>query len=216
MRRKETSGHITYLEMDREQLVQLCRDWAYRIRKEFQPDCVIFVAKSGFIAGKVFSEVFRCPLLEISAERKGSSLKKLLAPVLKRLIPGRILFRMLSSRKSIQFHEKESERSIIPGKDLLDYTVRMQGQEQKILIVDDSIDTGHTALQITDKVKELIPGSEIRFAGICKLHESEKHFHTDYCLYTDTIIFTVTSRLSKDYGSFLREYERWRNSGGSR
>ncbi|MCM1135498.1 MAG: phosphoribosyltransferase [Clostridium sp.] len=213
MRYKKDVVKIRYLEFNMAQLMCVCKDWAKEIKKDFCPDCIVFVAKSGFGVGKAFSEVFDCPLFEVSAKRKGGKLKDTLSPIVRILIPQKIVFKLLSSKKNMSYHEAEKERKILLGKRIQDY-IKTIDKSKKILIVDDSVDTGHTVIQIKQEFQRLCPDINIYFASICKMSGSEKRIHIDYFLYENAIIFTCMSRLSKEYGAFLKNYEEWHNSFG--
>ena len=58
-----------------------CNHWANEIKKSYQPDLIVYVAKAGYLIGKEMKNVFNVPLVGISATREGNALKEVVGPI---------------------------------------------------------------------------------------------------------------------------------------
>ena len=106
------------------------------------------------------------------------------------------------------FNDKHTERIFIPGRKFQRINLR---DYKKILIVDDSADTGLSLLKAKHEIQKLTPESEIKIFCYCVISLSEKRIDVDYFKYRDTIVITGTSRYSDEHEAFLDELERWKN-----
>ncbi|PGT18404.1 MULTISPECIES: phosphoribosyltransferase [Bacillus cereus group] len=177
---------------------------AVKIEKEFQPDVVIFIAKGSFLIGQTISEYLRVPLLEIHAVRKGNKLKEFIKPVIK-IIPKSL--KEYLRRKEIQsgVHNQNIDREIY-----FDKSKYEMGKINKILVVDDSVDTGHTANQVVKYLGNIYSETEIKFASLNYFKDSVNIFSVDYSLYEDYILIGPWSNDSKYNKEFIGLYDQWR------
>ena len=83
----------------------------------------------------------------------------------------------------------------------------------RIVIVDDSIDTGYTAKQVYDCVFDRYPRSDIRFAVLNKMSVSAQVFKIHYTLYEDYLINGPWSNDSVFHDEFCHEYEAAKKRG---
>lgn len=73
----------------------------------------------------------------------------------------------------------------------------------KILIVDDSVDTGYSIKFVRKKLEEtFVNVKDIRVAALNVWTKSFSVVNTDYYLWKDTIIVTPMSKDSKEYKIF--------------
>lgn len=198
---------MCYQSLSMQEVAVRCREFADSVAKQFRPDLIVFVAKGGFLIGKVFSDYFRVPLADISTERQGGKLKGYLAPVFK-ILPKRFRFWMIDLEMNLGIHKVSHERKICISKWLEDAAGNCE-RYKKILIVDDAVDTGNTAYSTKQAVQRLFPDAEVRMAAISVIRFSEEYFKTDYFLYKDTIIHTATSKDSREHNAFIEEFNRW-------
>lgn len=184
-----------------------CVDWAVEISRAFVPDLVVFLAKSGFIFGKVLSDVFGCPLVDIRVSRVGNSGKDAIAKAIP-WIPWPVLSRVLKSKHMYAFNDNNNEREV-------EVSERFQAinysEIKRILVVDDSVDTGWSALAALNVVKDVAPECEIKIASYCTIDARQLKVKVDFSRYHNTIIVTSTSRYSAEYQSFLKEFEEWKH-----
>lgn len=82
----------------------------------------------------------------------------------------------------------------------------------KILVVDDSIDTGNSILAVKNYISTIFRNAEIRVAGLNVWDMSKEKVFTDYALYKNTIIKAPMSKDSKEYDVFMKMYNNYRNN----
>lgn len=201
-----------YQTLSMQDVKEKCYEFAEFVAKEFQPELIIFIAKGGFLIGNVFADFFQVPLAEVSTERRGGNLKKYLVPLF-RVLPKKTRFWMIDLEMNLGIHRVSHERKVQTSKQLENYAKRSE-KYTKILIVDDSIDTGNTVCSVKQVVQKMFPDAEVKTAGISMIRFSEKLLKTDFFLYKDTIINTGTSKDSKEYENFITEYSRWEKNHG--
>lgn len=206
-------GTMQYKVMSMKEVDEEGKKLAIQVKKVFQPDLIVFIAKGGFLVGKAFAEVFQVPLVEITLERSGGKIKKNIAPIF-RILPNQIRFWMIDLEMNMGIHQKLNERRVIVS-DRLKLMADKKDNYKKILIVDDSIDTGETAFKAKETIKSIFPEADIRFASISVIRFSEERFHADYFLFKDSIIYTATSKDSEEYEKFLKVYNEWKKNGDS-
>lgn len=175
---------------------------------DVQPDLVVFVAKGAFQIGLILADFFSVPVLEATAERSGNRLKSLISPVL-RWIPSGLKVWLRRREVESQVHFKHTERNVmIRVPEMMDTkAIKM------ILLVDDSVDTGHTVLAVRERLNECFPDAEVRIASLFLFSESKKVVQTDYWLYENVFFSAPWSNDSKYHQSFLEEYDRCKKAG---
>lgn len=199
-------------------LEKLRRDshaWAKRIALSYKPDCVVYVAKAGFVIGYEIADELNIPLIGvITVREKGNKIKDLVAPFVRKL-PDFVRNFLISMELKSGIHKRSKERTI----SWVDSECRSDKQEYKrLLVVDDSVDTGYSLLAVYDLLKKAFPNAEIKTAGLNVWDKSKAVFETDYCLYRNTLIKAPMSKDSQEYGEFMKVYEDYRcknlRSGG--
>lgn len=190
---------MKYIELSIKDLQDRCRLWAAQISLEYQPDFIIYVADAGYLIGKVFSEVFDAPLAGISATRKGNGIKGKLRPLF-RFIPVWLRNRMIQFEIESNLHKRNEERNV-------SFRTHLSKHQctgvHRILIVDDSVDTGHSLVSVKKKVEETFSDADIKMAALNVWGKSTVLIQTDYALYKDTIIKAPMSKDSKQYDEFI-------------
>ena len=196
---------INVFARNKEDVEKDCKKWAKRIGIEYQPDLIVFIAKSGFLFAKPMAEYFGCGMVDISVRRPGNSGKDTIRKLVPK-IPQKVLFALLKSKANYGYQEENSEREVKTGDrfDKLDWT-----RYRKILIVDDSTDTGYSLLAAKEAVQNVAKDSEVRTASYCVIDISSKRVSVDYSRYRNTIVVSATSRYSKEYDVFLQSLENW-------
>ena len=79
--------------------------------------------------------------------------------------------------------------------------------KKKILVVDDSIDTGHSMKQVVDFVRQHFTKAEIRIFVLNEMTGQEPIIKADYTLFRNTIMRTPMSSDSREYYKFLKLYK---------
>ncbi|MRG85073.1 phosphoribosyltransferase [Salinibacillus xinjiangensis] len=179
---------------------------AKKVEKNFKPDVVVFIATGSYHIGKTISDYFDIPLVEVFAVRTGNSLKKYMSPLLQ-LIPKGIKNTLRKAELKSGMHNKDSERKVFIERDK-----HILINAKRILIVDDSVDTGSTAKQVATFVKETVRNAEIKFASINIFDESKEVYKVNYFLYENHIISGPWSKDSKYHKQFLKEYDSYKKA----
>ena len=142
-------------------------------------------------------------MIEIKAVREKNKLKEIVSPILK-LIPKKIKHILremevnsnthnISSKRNVQLEEKYRA-------ELLKY--------KKALLVDDSIDTGNTIVEILNYLKNY--NLEIKTAGLNIFRMSKENIKIDFSNYEDTLLNGPWSKDSKYYSKFMEDYKKWK------
>lgn len=177
--------------------------WAQRIKREYNPDTVVYVAKAGYLIGNILSNVFDASLIGISTERRGNNFKNMLSPILK-LIPNSVRFFLIKMELKSNIHKVNEERKI---EFISDLSYIDKKRVKKILIVDDSVDTGYSMKAVKETVYNEFENAEVRTASLNVWDKSMEVIDIDYALYRNTIIKAPMSKDSKEYSSFVSQYE---------
>ena len=190
------------IELSIEKLENECREWAYQIKKDFVPDIIVYVAKAGYLIARPMATVFQAPLVGIEAVRKGNGIKTILGPIMS-MFPNCIRNLLISAELKTRVHNKNCERKVKfhKGKEKLN-----KGKISRVLVLDDSVDTGHSMLKVVESIKAEFPVAEVRTAALNIWSKSENLIKTDYSLYKNIIIKTPMSKDSKEYAKFFQLY----------
>lgn len=191
------------IELSIKKLDEVCRDFAIEIKKEYQPDLVIYLAKGAYLIGKSMSDVFGVPLIAIGSTREGNKLKERLASLLG-LLPRWLcnFLRRLELESNVHGHKKERHIEFLD--DVASLSRRTNNL--KILVVDDSVDTGSSILAAQELIKSKFSNVLIRIAVLNVMSQSKENVEVDYYLYTDKILRTPMSKDSREYRKFLEMY----------
>ena len=193
---------MKYTELSRKDIENDCFKWAMDIKKSYQPDLIIYVAKAGYLIGREMNRVFDVPLVGISASREGNGLKEIFGPIVS-VMPNFIRNFLISVELKSDTHSKNTERKIHmhEGLEMLD-----KEKFHHILIVDDSVDTGHSMKQVVNVISSMFANAEIKTAGLNVWDKSKSIIDTDFALFNNTVIKTPMSKDSKEYKDFMKIY----------
>lgn len=200
---------MKYIELSRKDIEEQCKDWAKEIQKSYQPDLIVYVAKAGYLIGREMKDVFNVPLVGISATREGNTLKEVIGPIISSM-PNFVRNILISLELKSDTHSKNAERQIHFHEGL----EKMKSSNiQSILVVDDSVDTGHSMKQVVDAIHSLFGDVEIKIAGLNVWDKSRSIIDSDFALYKNTVIKSPMSKDSKEYKDFMRIYNSETNNG---
>ena len=200
---------MKYIELTRKDIEEQCKDGDKEIQKTYQPDLIVYVAKAGYLIGREMKNVFNVPLVGISATREGNDLKEVVGPFVSKL-PNFVRNILISLELKSDTHSKNTERKIHYHEGL----EKMKSQNIKsILVVDDSVDTGHSMKQVVDAISSLFGDVEIKIAGLNVWDKSRNIIDSDFALYKNTVIKTPMSKDSKEYKDFMKIYNSETNNG---
>lgn len=200
---------MKYIELSRKDIEEQCKDWAKEIQKSYKPDLIVYVAKAGYLIGREMKDVFNVPLVGISATREGNALKEVVGPIVSRM-PNCVRNILISLELKSDTHSKNAERKIHYHEGLEEMK---SSNIQSILVVDDSVDTGHSMKQVVDAIHSLFGDVEIKIAGLNVWDKSRSIIDSDFALYKNTVIKTPMSKDSKEYKDFMEIYNSETNNG---
>lgn len=175
-----------------------------KIIKDYNYDLVIFIAKGSFYIGKDLAEFNDANLLEIFAKRKGGKLKKVISPFLK-IIPKKFKKFLRDKEFNSNYHEKNKDRNISFNVEQWKKCKKCE----KILLVDDSVDTGYSIKFAKEAIEKFFTKSIVKVAAINYFTKSEKIVNVDYFLHKDTLLIGPWSNDSSENKLFLNEYFEW-------
>lgn len=174
----------------------------------YEVDVVFFLGKGGLYIGQYFSEKFNCPLGEILVARKEPLPKKILKNMFK-FFPKRLLKKMRSFEINSGYHKVKTERFV-----KINRLPNLSSSENlKILIVDDSIDTGYSIKSALDILKINYKNSQIRIASLNVFKDSFKVITPNYYKYSNKAIIGPWSLDSDEYKEFIDNYNKWLGQG---
>lgn len=198
---------MNYVELSIKETELRSNELAKKVSKQFKPDIVIFIAKGSFIIGEEVANFFKIPLIEIHASRKANKMKEIISPLLK-IIPKRIKIYLRKKELNSGMHNKDLNRNVY----IEDASMTLLMNAKNILIVDDSVDTGHTAKQVYRYVTQLSTEKIVKFASLNSFKESTKVFSVHWNIYTDYMMNGPWSKDSKEYNIFLKRYNQWKKN----
>lgn len=197
---------MKYIELSIPELEVSSRDLAKKVALEFQPEIVVFIAKGSFLIGQEISSYFNVPLVECFAVRKGNKLKGLGSPILK-ILPLKIKRYLREQELKSGVHKKKTTRHVY-----LTNGLELLKGIKRLLIIDDSVDSGITAKEVVTYFQNNLKDREIKFAALNYFLESKSVFEVNFSLYEDTMLSGPWSKDSKEYREFLKRYEYWKKS----
>lgn len=191
------------IELSIKKLDEVCCNFAHEIKKEYHPDMVIYLAKGAYLIGKSMSDVFGVPLIAVGSTRDGNELKEKLALLLG-VLPRWLcnFLRRIELKSNVHGHKKERHIKFLDNVAFLN----IQNSNLKILLVDDSVDTGSSILAAKKLIKSNFSNYVIRVAALNVMSQSRENVKVDYYLYTDKMLRTPMSKDSREYRKFLEMY----------
>lgn len=195
------------IELSIKSLDEKCQDFARKIQLEYQPDIIIYVARGSYLIGKSLVKVFEVPLVAVGAQRRGNDFKELISPILS-ILPRSLCNMLRKLELKSDVHVEKSERHI---EFLDDISLLELSSIKKLLIVDDSVDTGRSMLAVRDLVKLKFSNCEIKTASLNVMSKSKDVIKIDYTIYEDKILRTPMSKDSKEYRHFIKLYKNRNN-----
>ena len=131
-------------------------------------------------------------------------MKEIISPLL-RILPQSVKRSLREMELNSGVHKVDKERNIFW--DPMDaHLIKNNSGITNILLVDDSVDTGYSMLQVKDKIYSDLGTVVIRTAAINVWSKSAKVCETNYCNYKNFIIMTPMSKDSKEYPEFEKLY----------
>ena len=156
--------------------------------------------------GKDLAELNNVDMVEIFATRKGGKIKKIINPILK-IIPKSIKSFLRKKEFNSNYHEKNSERSISFNQNIW----KKYHSCQKILLVDDSVDTGYSIKYAKEAIENYFKKAKVKVAALNYFEKSINIIKTDFFLYSEKMMLGPWSNDSKENKKYIEEYNKWHN-----
>ncbi len=198
---------MNYIELSRKDVKKETKRLYDLITKEYEYDLVIFIAKGAFEIGIELGNLNQVPVLEVMAKRKGNKAKQCVKNFLK-FLPKSIDKYLREKELKSNIHTKNSDRYISFNEKIFEKYKFCK----KILIVDDSVDTGYTILQVRNTIHSFFNNCNIKIASFNYFKKALEEAKPDFYLFEDQIIKGPWSNDSKEYNIMLKNYYEWKNS----
>lgn len=195
---------MNYIRLSIKDLKFQSKNWAKEVDQKYHPDIVIYVAKAGFLIAYQFAEVMNIPLIGVVTVReKGNKLKNFIAPIIRKM-PDFIRNTLIIIELKSGIHSKNNKRASRFIDDVKIYDI---ATIKKVLIIDDSVDTGASIISVKELVNKKFNNADIRIAALNVWEKSKKRVNVDFVLYENSIIKAPMSKDSKEYENFIKEYK---------
>lgn len=199
------------IELSLKDLQKRSYELADLVKENYEPDLIIFIAKGGYLIGKHLGDRLGVPIVPVYAERQASSLKTAIAPFLK-LLPKsvKVMLREMEIKSGV--HNTIKERQVSFPNDVI---IEKVSKAKKILIVDDSVDTGGSVISIMGALQAIDTSLlDIRVALLNVFTEAANKLPRYYCLFHNTIMITPMSNDSKENSQFISLYNQYLKENG--
>lgn len=181
-------------DVDQALFEQLCRDLAERTR-DFDADAVVGIATGGEVVARAMQPFLTVgtDMAYIRLQRAGTSMKSVVRlDVLLRPLPRRLLdvMRWIEVEyREMAFRVSRASRAPVP--EPVD-PVALEALEPlrsalRILVVDDTVDSGRTLRRALSLVNAVAPDAEVRTAVLTSTWRRPP-VAPDYCLFTRTLL----------------------------
>lgn len=201
---------MNYLELSIKNLHEENKKLYTQVKLGYDFDLVIFIARGAYIIGEDIAALQGVPCLEIFASRQGNKLKDLVSPLLK-LIPSDVKKSLREKEMNSDIHEKSSERNV----EFDEYVWEQYKDCRKILLVDDSVDTGHTIKNCKEAIEGFFTDAYVKVAVLNRFEKSRKVIEVDFFLYEDTALSGPWSNDSREHKDYINRYNLWHRKHSS-
>lgn len=195
---------MRFIEMNIDELAHASCELCEKIDPVYHPDLVVYLARGGYLIGCDVARYFGCGLAELDKHR--DSLAKKDSKLLCKL-PGCLKhFLREAELKFRSFRSESKDLSYVPP---AIFTGRYPWPDEalRILIVDDSIDSGESIISARKAVENRYPAADVRVAVLNTFIEPSEKIDFDWVLLTNSLLSTPASADSPCYAEFCRLYE---------
>ncbi len=171
----------------------------------YRPDCVAYLARGGWVIGEVVASCFGVPVMELTAHRSGDAAKDRSASLLSRL--PRLVRKGLREweiRRRLKHDDGVAQHKSIRITERYPLPKRVE----KILLVDDSADTGASIAAAIEALSRTFLGAEIRVAVLNVFSRALEGCQIDWCLHEGCLLCLPSSKDNREYSNFALMYEK--------
>lgn len=195
---------MNYTELSFKELRTVSIEAANKIKKNEDIDLIIYVAKAGLPIAVYMNEVFGVSLLGVGAQRKGNKVKSIIGPLVA-YCPRIFRDMLITIELNSKVHTKNKERYVEFHKSIEQL---QKDKFHKILLVDDSVDTGISMKIVCDSIRKIFNNADVVSYSLNVWKKSKAVFETNYSSYEDTVIRTPMSKDSREYKIFCKMYDK--------
>ena len=172
-----------------------------KIIDDFDFDIVVYISKSGYLIGDAIGSISNKNTLEIKSKRPGAEKKHKYLPEVVNKLPRDLIYYLKVYERKLSYYDVVSERTLYYDEEKV-----KDIKPKKILIFDDSIDTGYTLLKVKSEIESIYKDAEIKIA-VLNYFTDRNSIKPDYFLYKDSVISAPWTIDSKEYREFIKLYE---------
>lgn len=172
-----------------------------KIIEDFDFDTVVYVSKSGYLIGDAIACISNKKSFEIKSMRPGAVKKHKYLPDIVNKLPKDLIYYLKVYERRLSYYDIVGDRVLY-----YDEEKAKKLTPNKILIFDDSIDTGYTLLNIKKEIESIYENAEVKIA-VLNYFTDRDSIKPDYFLYTDSVISAPWTIDSKEYKRFIKMYE---------
>lgn len=185
------------------------RDESIRLANEvgkggYNPDCVAYLARGGWIIGEAVAAHFSAPVIELTAHRGGDAAKARSSAVLSML--PRSIKKFLREQEII--HRLRHDTGLSQQKTMqISTRYKLPEHIERILLVDDSADTGASIVSAISLLSNVFPEVEIRVAVLNVFDRAKETVKIDWHLHERCLLSLPSSKDNTEYPQFMNQYE---------
>lgn len=179
----------------------------------YKPDCIAYLARGSWQIGQACSEYFGVPLVELSAHRSGDSAKEQTHSLLAELPrPIKRYIRQLEITFRLRIADSAGQKKTICITDRF----LPPKEPKRILLVDDSADTGASVRLGKGLLHTAYPSAKIKVAVANSFAPAREAGLIDWSLHEDCLTSTPMSKDNRDYERACKAYAEFghHESGG--
>lgn len=195
---------MVFLELNIDSLKESTLSLCEMISPDFKPDFVAYLARGGYLIGCDAARFFECPLVELDKHRTEHVKKD--TDLLRRLPRW--------AKHALRETEQQFRRVFSNGKDfgeiqpaILTNRYPLPAKASRILLVDDSIDSGASIVAGRLRLASLFPEADVRVAVLNSFIRPSEQVAFDWVLFENALLSTPSSADSPSYEEFCRLYD---------
>lgn len=195
---------MVFLELNIDKLRESTLSLCGMIPPDFKPDFVAYLARGGYLIGCDAARFFGCPLVELDKHRTEYVKKE--TSLLWRLPRwAKHALREAERHFRSNYSDDKGFRDIQPA--VLTKRYPLPAKASKILLVDDSIDSGASVVAGRSALMSLFPEAEVRVAALNTFIQPSNRVSFDWVLFKNTLLSTPSSADSPFHEEFCRLYD---------
>lgn len=192
---------VKYKEIKNDNIVEVVQK-LLEVIGNFDFDLIVYVAKSGYLIADILSVLTGVSYVGINSTReyvteKDDSLIKLVNK-----LPRFMVKVLKKTERKLNFYDNNKERYLNYNKHFF-----KRFEPEKVLIIDDVIDTGYTIKKVVEEINNIYENPEIKVAVLSYFNDRDAE-KPDFYLYENTVLSAPWTIDSKEYEAFVKRYKK--------